>query len=62
MYVDEEDNEPIGYVVNYALWTSVQIEPSNYDQAFTNDFWLNTLEVKITSINKNDSWDLMELP
>lgn len=31
MYGDEDDHEPKGDVVNYALLTSVKIEPSNYD-------------------------------
>lgn len=62
MYGDENDHEPKGDVVNYALLTSIEIEPSNYDQACTNDLWVKAMEEEITSINKSDTWEIVELP
>lgn len=62
MYGDENDHESKDDVVNYALLTSVEIEPSNYDQTCTNELLLKAMEEEIYFITKNEDWDLMEIP
>jgi len=62
MYGDEDDHEPKGDVVNYAFLMRVEIKSYNYDQAYINDLWLKAMEANITSINKNDTLDLVDLP
>ena len=55
MYGDEDDQAPKGDIVNYALMTSVEVEPSSYEQACINDVWLKAMEDEISSIKNNDT-------
>jgi len=62
MYGDEDEGEPKGEVVNYALMTVVDFDPSCYEEACTNCVWMQAMKEKINSIGKNDTRELVELP
>lgn len=61
IYGDEDDGEPKGEVVNYSLMTSVELKPSYYEQACTNDLWMKTMDVNMNYIKRNDTLELVEL-
>lgn len=52
MYSDENDGEPRGDVVNYALMDNTDIKLSSYKNACTNHLWINDMEDKIISIKR----------
>lgn len=55
MYGDDKEKVK-GELVNYALITQVDLEPSCFEDVCTNGVWLQTMQEKIHSIDKNDTW------
>lgn len=62
LYSDELDGEPKDKLASFALVVSDDLKPSCYENACTNDVWINSMEEKIHTIVKNDTWELFELP
>ena len=61
MYRDDENEDHSGDIVNYALMASIDVEPSCFENACTNDLWMKAMEEEIHSIEKNETWELVEL-
>ena len=62
MYGDDENEDHSGDIVNYALMASIDVEPSCFENACTNDLWMKAMEEEMHSIEKNETWELVELP
>ena len=71
MYRDENNGEPKGEMVNYALCSILNyfsilniniIEPSCYEEAYSNGVWMQAMEEEIDAIEQNNTWELYELP
>ena len=62
MHDDDESQDPKGDIVNYALMTSVELEPPSYERACNHDVWQQAMKEKMNSIKKNDTWELVDLP
>ena len=62
MYGDDENEDHSGDIVNYALMVSSDVEPSCFENACTNDLWMKAMEEEMHSIEKNETWELVELP
>jgi len=63
----ELDEDPKGEMVNYALCaaqnTNISIfYPSCYEEACTKNVWVKAMQEELHSIDKNDTWELCELP
>lgn len=61
MYGDNEE-EPKGKLVNYALFFEANLEPSYFVDVCTNDVWVGAMKEEIESFEKNDTWELVESP
>lgn len=71
MYGYEDKGEPKGEMVNYALCSISDsipvsnitiIETSCYEEACFNGVWMQAMEEEIDSIERNDTWEICELP
>jgi len=77
MLRDEDNGEPKGDVVNYDLMASTSnahisssyritkfdnLEPSCFEQVCSNKVWMKAMNEEISSIVKNDTWELCEMP
>ena len=43
MYGDDENEDHSGDIVNYALMASIDVEPSCFENACTNDLWMKVM-------------------
>lgn len=59
MYGDDENEDHRGDIVNYALMSNIDVEPSYFENACTNDLWFKAMEDEIHSIEKNETWELV---
>lgn len=59
LHGDENDGEPKGDVVNYALMSFNDLEPPNFEQACTNNLWRKAMKEEMHSIKRNDTWELV---
>jgi len=50
MYGDDENVDHSGDIVNYALMANIDVEPSCFENACTNDLWLKEMEEEIEVI------------
>ena len=62
LYSDELDGEPKGELVSFALVAIADLEPSYFEDACINDVCMNSMEKEMHTIEKNDTWELVELP
>ena len=69
IYGDEDNGEPKGEMVNYALCSisnSVSniavVEPSCYEEACSNGVWMQAMKEEIDAIERNNTWELCKLP
>lgn len=49
-------------VVNFALFSTIQVEPSVYEEAVKEPVWVNAMNDEMNSIHKNNTWELVQLP
>ena len=56
------EESPIGEIVNFALLAKAEFEPSCFEDACTNDVWMQAMQEEMDSIQRNDTWKLTELP
>ncbi|MCH81484.1 retrovirus-related Pol polyprotein from transposon TNT 1-94 [Trifolium medium] len=47
---------------HYALNISTLSEPSTYEEAMHNEHWKNAINVELSALLKNHTWDLVKLP
>ena len=50
MYGDDENEDHSGDIVNYALMANIDVEPSCFENACTNDLWMKEMKEEIHSI------------
>ena len=71
IYGDKANGEPKGIMVNCALCSISNsilisnitiINPYCYEEAFSNGIWMQVMEEKIDAIERNNTWELYELP
>ena len=65
IYGVEDNGEPKGEMVNYALFSISNIfvvEPSCYEEACSNGVWMQAMKEEIDAIERNDTWELCKLP
>jgi len=62
MYGDEDKGESKGDVLNYDLMIFIDLKPSYFQKTYFNDVWVESMKEEINSIEKNDTWELIELP
>ena len=55
------EENPIGETLNLALLAKVDFEPSCFEDACTNEVWVQAMQKEMDSIKKNDTWELTEL-
>ena len=56
------EENPIGETINFALLSKADFEPSCFNDACTNEVWLQAMQEEIDSIHRNDTWELTKLP
>jgi hypothetical protein len=56
------EENPIGETVNFSLLSKADFEPSCFEDAWTNEVWVQTMKEEIDSIHRNDTWELTKLP
>ena len=44
---------------NFALFS---FQPSSFEEAIKDENWVQAMDEKIEAIEKNDTWDLVDLP
>jgi hypothetical protein len=47
---------------HYALNISTITEPTSYEEAMSNENWKNAINVELSALVKNKTWDLVQLP
>ena len=52
--LSEEDNE-----AHLTMFTTT--DPVNFEDALKSEKWRQTMDLKMEAINRNDTWELMEL-
>lgn len=65
IFRDEDDGDPKGEIINYALISTSKVsnfEPSHFDQAFKHKVWVKAIKDEMNSIMKNDIWEIHYLP
>ena len=48
-------------VANFALLSSIQVEPFVYEEAMTKPMWVDAMNEEMRAIEKNDTWKLFAL-
>ena len=56
---DQALDEEINQNVNFAL---IAYQPANFDEAVQDDVWIDAMDEEINAIEKNDTWELVDLP
>eukprot|EP00253_Pinus_taeda_P005271 PITA_05271 len=56
------EENPTGETINFALLAKDCFEPSCFEDACTNEVWVQAMQEEMDSIHKNDTWELTELP
>eukprot|EP00253_Pinus_taeda_P032896 PITA_32896 len=56
------EESPIGEIVNFAILAKADFEPSCFEDASTNEVWMQAMKEEMDSIQRNDTWKLTELP
>ena len=47
---------------HFALVSSANVEPINFKEACFTEPWVQAMEDEMSQIQKNDTWELVELP
>lgn len=56
------DKNLIGVKVNFYLFTKADFEQSCFEDACTNEAWMQAMQEEMDSINRNDAWELKDIP
>eukprot|EP01018_Ginkgo_biloba_P010166 Gb_31047 [translate_table: standard] len=49
-------------VVNFALLSPIQVEPTMFEEATKNQVWIDAMNEEIEAIHRNNTWELVQLP
>ena len=49
------EEDPIGETINFALLTKADFEPSYFEDAYTNEVWMQVMNEEMDSINRNET-------
>lgn len=52
----------INPVANFALFSTIKVEPSMYEEVVKEPVWVNAMNNEMNSIHKNNTWELVPLP
>lgn len=52
----------INPIVNFALLSTIKVEPSVYEEAVKETVWVNAMDDEMNSIHKNNTWELVPFP
>eukprot|EP00253_Pinus_taeda_P026479 PITA_26479 len=56
------EESPIGDIANFSLLAKTEFEPSCFEDACTNEVWMQAMQEEMDSIQMNYTWMLTELP
>ena len=55
------EEDPIGETINFSLLAKGDFELSCFEDAYTNEVWIQEMKEEMDSIHKNDTWELVDL-